>query len=126
VVQSVQPRPPPAAHQRPVVVDRCPPQIDGQHVPAGAQRPGDVELGRQAAALAVAERNELPASAFAFPAQRKEPLTSASHVRSALNRFDQVQDVTDADRALAFENIRRAASCFGVDMTEQSWHDLMH
>ena len=31
-----------------------------------------------------------------------------------------------ADRALAFANIRRAASYFDVDMTEQSWHDLMH
>ena len=28
--------------------------------------------------LDAAERNELPDSAFAFPAQRKEPLTSAS------------------------------------------------
>jgi hypothetical protein len=37
-----------------------------------------------------------------------------------------VQDVTDADRALAFENIRRAAAHFDVNMTEQSWHDLMH
>jgi hypothetical protein len=76
--------------------------------------------------LDAAERNELPASAFAFPEQRKEPLTSASHVRSALARFDQVQDVTDADRALAFANIRRAAGYYDVDMTEQSWHDLMH
>lgn len=76
--------------------------------------------------LDAAERDELPASAFAFPEQRKEPLTSASHVRGALARFDQVQDVTDADRALAFENIRRAAAYFNVDMTETSWHDLMH
>jgi hypothetical protein len=76
--------------------------------------------------LDAAERNELPASAFAFPAQRKEPMTSASHVRSALARFDQVQDVSDDDRAQAFENIRRAAAHFDVDMTEQSWHDLMH
>ena len=75
--------------------------------------------------LDAAERNELPDSAFAFPAQRKEPLTSASHVRNAISRFDQVQDVTDADRAVAFENIRRAASHFGVDMTEQSWQDLV-
>lgn len=75
--------------------------------------------------LDAAERHELPASAFAFPAQRKEPLTSPSHVRTAISRFDQVQDVTDADRALAFENIRRAAAHFGVDMTERSWHELM-
>ena len=76
--------------------------------------------------LDAAERNDLPASAFAFPAERKEPLTSASHVRSALSRFDQVQDVTDAERAVAFENIRRAAAHYDVDMTETSWHDLMH
>ena len=76
--------------------------------------------------LDAAERNALRASAFAFPAQRKEPMTSASHVRDALSRFDQVQDVTDADRALAFENIRRAASYFDVNIAEQSWHDLMH
>jgi Family of unknown function (DUF6582) len=82
----------------------------------------DEQLG---GSLDAAERNELPASAFAFPAQRKEPLTSASHVRNAISRFDQVQGVTDADRAVAFENIRRAASHFGVDMTEQSWPDLM-
>jgi hypothetical protein len=75
--------------------------------------------------LDAAERNELPDSAYAFPRQRKEPLSSASHVRSALSRFDQVADVSDADRALAFENIRRAASYFDVQITEKSWHDLM-
>jgi hypothetical protein len=79
-----------------------------------------------AGTLDAAEQDELPDYAYAFPAQRKEPLTSASHVRSALARFDQVQYVTDADRAVAFENIRRAAAYFNVDMTETSWHDLMH
>ena len=33
--------------------------------------------------LDAAERNELPASAYAFPERRKEPLNSASHVRNA-------------------------------------------
>jgi hypothetical protein len=75
--------------------------------------------------LDAAERDDLPASAYAFPQQRKEPLNSASHVRSALSRFDQVTGVSDADRALAFENIRLAASHFDVHMTEKSWHDLM-
>ena len=75
--------------------------------------------------LDAAERRDLPASAYAFPRQRKEPLNSASHVRSALSRFDQVTDVSDADRALAFENIRLAASYFDVGLTEKSWHDLM-
>ena len=95
-----------------------------QHVSPTWQPPSQDERSNDT--LDAAERNDLPDSAFAFPAQRKEPLTSASHVRSALSRFDHVQDVTDADRALAFENIRRAASHFRVDMTEQSWHDLMH
>jgi hypothetical protein len=49
--------------------------------------------------LDAAERRDLPASAYAFPQQRKEPLNSASHVRNALRRFDQVTDVSDADRA---------------------------
>ena len=95
-----------------------------QHVSPTWQPPSQDERSNDT--LDAAERDDLPDSAFAFPAQRKEPLTSASHVRSALSRFDHVQDVTDADRALAFENIRRAAAHYDVDMTETSWHDLMH
>ncbi|MGB6514363.1 MAG: DUF6582 domain-containing protein [Mycobacterium sp.] len=94
------------------------------HVSPTWQPPSQDE--QSADTLDAAERDELPDSAYAFPTQRKEPLTSASHVRSALARFDQVQDVTDADRALAFENIRRAAAPYNVDMTETSWRDLMH
>lgn len=75
--------------------------------------------------LDAAETNELPDSSFAFPAARKEALVSASHVRNALARFDQVEDVSDADRALAFANIRSAAAYFDVNVSEQSWTDLM-
>jgi hypothetical protein len=70
------------------------------------------------------ERDELPDSVFAFPKQRKEPLTDASHVRNALARFDQVEDVSDAERDLAFANIRKAAQYYGIDVEERSWHDL--
>ena len=52
-------------------------------------------------------RAELPDSVFAFPRQRKEPLTDASHVRNALARFDQVEGVSDADRDLALPTPRR-------------------
>jgi hypothetical protein len=76
--------------------------------------------------LDAAEVDSLPDSAFAFPVSRKEPLVSATHVRAALARFDQVQGVSDADRALAFANIREAAAYFGVHVTETSWQDLMH
>ena len=48
------------------------------------------------------DREELPASVYAFPAQRKEPMTDADHIRNALAHFDQVTDVSDADRDLAF------------------------
>jgi hypothetical protein len=71
-----------------------------------------------------ADRDKLPDSAYAFPKQRKEPLTDASYVRNALARFDQVEDVSDADRDLAFANIRKAATHYDVDIDERSWHDL--
>ena len=70
------------------------------------------------------ERKELPDSVYAFPKQRKEPLTDASHVKNALARFDQVQDVSDEDRDLAFENIKKAAAFYGVDVEETSWNQL--
>jgi hypothetical protein len=71
------------------------------------------------------ERNDLPDSVFAFPKQRKEPLTSASHVRNAVARFDQVEDVTSADRDLAWANIRKAAEHYKVDLEEKDWHELL-
>lgn len=70
-------------------------------------------------------RAELPESVFAFPRQRKEPLTDADHVRNALARFDQVEGVSDADRDLAFANIKAAADYYGVDVRENSWRELM-
>jgi hypothetical protein len=69
-------------------------------------------------------RDNLPNSVFSFPKQRKEPLTDADHVRNALARFDQVGDVSDADRDLAFANIKAAADYYGVDVRETSWREL--
>ncbi|MFZ2106306.1 MAG: DUF6582 domain-containing protein [Roseiarcus sp.] len=51
-------------------------------------------------------RSDLPDTVYAFPNQRKEPLTDARHVRNAVARFDQVIGVSDADRALAFAKHR--------------------
>ncbi len=84
------------------------------------------DSGQVSGTLDAAQVDQLPDSAFAFPGLRKEPLVSASHVRNALARFDQVEGATDADRALAFANILQAASYFGVQVSEQSWRDLMH
>jgi len=69
-------------------------------------------------------QSDLPDSVFAFPKQRKEPLTDAKHVRNAVARFDQVTGVSEEDRALAFANIEKAAKYYGVDLTETSWHQL--
>lgn len=74
--------------------------------------------------LSAADKKDLPDSVFAFPKDRKEPLTDAEHVRSALARFDQVKDVTDADRDTAFANIEKAAKHYGVEVEEQSWREL--
>jgi hypothetical protein len=70
------------------------------------------------------ERSTLPDSAFAFPKQRKEPMTDASHVRNAIARFDQTIGVSDEDRALAFANIKKAAKHYGVKISETDWHEL--
>ena len=74
--------------------------------------------------LTEAERNDLPDSAFAFPTKRKEPLTDASHVRNALARFDQVKDVTEAEREQAFANIKAAAKHYDVEVSEDNWEQL--
>jgi hypothetical protein len=69
-------------------------------------------------------RSDLPDTLFAFPRQRKEPLTDATHVRNAVTRFDQVTDVSDADRAVAFANIEKAAQYYDVDLSETNWQQL--
>jgi hypothetical protein len=74
--------------------------------------------------LSSSDRDDLPQSVYAFPEQRKEPLTDASHVRNALARFDQVEGVSDEDREQAFANIKKAAEHYGVDVSESSWREL--
>jgi hypothetical protein len=70
------------------------------------------------------KQSDLPDSVFAFPKERKEPLTDAQHVRNAVARFDQVIGVSDSERDVAFANIEKAAKHYGVDLSETSWHDL--
>ncbi len=70
------------------------------------------------------ETSDQPDTVFAFRRERKEPLTDAQHVRDAIARFDQVIDVSNAERAQAFENIRSAAQHYGVEMSESEWEEL--
>lgn len=74
--------------------------------------------------LSSKDKKDLPDSVYAFPKQRKEPITDASHVKNALARFDQVKGVTDEDRDLAFANIKEAAQYYDIEVKEKSWHDL--
>ena len=61
---------------------------------------------------------------FRLSELRKEPLTDANHVRDALARFDQVEGVSDADRDLAFANIKKAAEHYGIEVHEKEWREL--
>lgn len=70
------------------------------------------------------ERDHLGGEQFAFPKERKEPIHDAAHVRNAIARFNQVQGVSDQERDEAWQRIKRAASRFGVEMNESSWHEL--
>jgi hypothetical protein len=70
------------------------------------------------------DRDELSSRQYAFPKERKEPLEDASHVRSAIARFNQVEGVTDKERDEAWERIRAAAKKFGVEVNESDWREI--
>jgi hypothetical protein len=72
------------------------------------------------------EKDRLPASKFAFPEERKEPLVDAGHVRNAIARFDQVEGVSDAERDRAWKRIRAAARKYDVEVSVRGWRQLSH
>ena len=74
--------------------------------------------------LSTAEKDRLADKEFAFPSERKEPLTDARHVRNAIARFDQVEGVSDAERDKAWKRILAAAKRFDVEVSESDWRDL--
>ena len=82
------------------------------------------EKQEESAGLSTAEKNKLDDKEFAFPAERKEPLVDATHVRNAVARFDQVEGVTDTERDEAWRRIQAAAKKFGVELEEKSWREL--
>ena len=65
-------------------------------------------------------------TAYAFPKEQKEPINDASHVRNAIARFNQVKDVTDSERDVAWKRIKTAAKKFGVEVNEEDWRELSH
>ena len=74
--------------------------------------------------LSTDQRNHLDKGAFAFPKERKEPLENASHVRNAISRFNQVNDVSDDERDAAWTRIKAAAKKFDVEVSETSWREI--
>ena len=82
------------------------------------------KVPRRSQGMSTAEENRLPDKEFAFPAERKEPLTDARHVRNAIARFDQVEGVSDTERDRAWKRIVSAAKRQDVEVSESSWRDL--
>lgn len=78
----------------------------------------------QSEGTSTAQKDRLSGSEFAFPSERKEPLTDAKHVRNAIARFDQVEGVSDAERDRAWKRIMAAAKRFEVEVSEDDWRDL--
>ena len=74
--------------------------------------------------LSEKQRDRLDDDQFAFPEERKEPLNSASHVRNAIARFNQVEGVSDSERDAAWRRIKKAADKFGVEVNEKSWREI--
>ena len=89
-----------------------------------SERAHGADIPRSSEGLSTAAKDRLPDAEFAFPAQRKEPLSDAAHVRNAIARFDQVEGVTDAERDQAWKRIQAAAKRYGVEISETSWRDL--
>lgn len=81
-------------------------------------------MPRSTEGMSTAEKDKLADQEFAFPAERKEPLTDARHVRNAIARFDQVEGVSDAERDKAWKRILAAARRYDVDVSESDWRDL--
>ena len=82
------------------------------------------KIPRQSQGLSTAAKDKLPANVFAFPKEHKEPLTDAKHVRNAIARFDQVEDVSDTERDAAWKRILKAAKKYDVEVNESSWREL--
>lgn len=82
------------------------------------------KVPRQTEGMSTAEKDRLADKEFAFPRERKEPLSDARHVRNAIARFDQVEGVSDKERDEAWRRILAAARRYDVEVSEDSWRDL--
>ncbi len=79
------------------------------------------------------KRADLPDTVFAYPGDRAEPLTDASHVRTAIARFDQVTGVSDDQRESGFcehqesrQALRRKCDRTNLGTTREPPQDRPH
>jgi hypothetical protein len=82
------------------------------------------DVPRSTEGMSTADKDKLADQEFAFPDERKEPLTDARHVRNAIARFGQVEGVNDAERDRAWKRILAAAKRYDVEVSESDWRDL--
>lgn len=66
----------------------------------------------------------LPQHVFAFPARRAEPLIDAPGVRSAIERIHLIPEVSDEERCQAFDNIKKAARHFNVEICGDTYEEM--
>ena len=71
------------------------------------------------AKISTKKQNDMRAEKFAFPKERKEPLTDASHVRNASARFNQVKGVSPEEKTQAKKKIQSAAKKYGVELKKK-------
>lgn len=82
------------------------------------------KVSRSGEGMSTADKDKLADREFAFPDERKEPLTDARHVRNAIARFNQVEGVSDAERDKAWQRILAAAKRYDVEVSESTWREL--
>ena len=93
---------------------------------AQSERAHGKDVPRETEGMSTAEKDRLDNSEFAFPKERKEPLSDARHVRNAISRFDQVEGVSDTERDQAWKRIVAAAKRYNVEVSADDWRDLAH
>ena len=64
-------------------------------------------------------KHGLRSTQFAFPKERKEPLTDAQHVRNAIARFNQVEGVSKSERDAAWRRITTAAKKYNIQISHR-------
>jgi hypothetical protein len=91
---------------------------------SASRRTRNLSSKRSRHPLSSSVKSDLKSTEFAFPRQRKEPLTYAKHVRNAIARFDQVEGVSDRERDAAWRRIKAAAKKHDIEVSAASWRQL--